>query len=468
MVHETLPPAQFNRNHALVLLGLLLVVLSAMAATGSLKPLFTPDTDGYLTPQSWPTMLAVERPPFYRWLFTVLTFGGAVTGLLPCAQTALYVVAGAWFLSCLTCVGLPAGAVLAVGITLSLSNALLLTAHWVHPEISAIAFLLLALGATVRFVHERRASWRLAAITAAAGGAAYLLRPSFLTLIVALPLLGLLWRLAAWQSPRIARALVLLVLLALPFVTVSSARLAVVKDFNIVSFGGFAMSGLAALTLAPEVLPRLPQAARPLAEQVLRARTAAETEGRLIGIPPNSEGVRSFSSVAIGYFDVLARTYDDVAFGIVLSHRQPGEDWVSFNSRMQRWSLQVILAAPERYLFWVVGASTRLAGRLTVTNLAMVLALLSICILVPLLWMKRLRPVSASTPEGTPRPMVALSLIALAWLIATAPLIVLVTFPASRYIDSAAVLVAAPVWYLCVEGVAALRRARSMRTLLAR
>lgn len=461
MIQDYFLLLHFNRIHKIVLLSLLVVVISIMAAVGALKPWFTPDTAGYLTSFGWPEMLAVERTPFYRGLYTLLTFGGAMPSLIAVAQVALYIAAGVWFLRCLACIGLPAQALLALGITLLLSNALFLQANWIHPEFPAISFALFAFGASIRFVQEQHFSWKLVTIAAVTGSGAYLLRPSFLPLIIALPLLGLLWRLAAWQHLRITRALTLLALLVLPFLTVSSVRLAVVKDFNIVSFGGFAMSGLAALTLAPETIPRIPPAARPLAEQILAARVAAENEGRVIGIPPNSAGIRSFNSVALGYFDVLARTYDDIAFGIILSHRQPGESWVAFNARMQFWSLSVISAVPERYFFWLAGASTRLAGRLIVTNLSMVIGIFTIFILFIIVCLKRIKIISIEKNEEIPNTYAALFIVALTWLLSTAPLIVFVSFPASRYIDTVAVLFSAPLWLFIVECFSSLYRAQS-------
>lgn len=443
----------FSRVQGVVLGLLVLLVLGVMGAIGALRPWITPDTEGYLASRGWPTMLAVERPPFYRWLLEALTIGGAAPGLLAVGQVALYLGAAAWLLRCLSVLGLPGRAVLAVGITLALANVLLLMANWVHPEFPAIACALFALGATLRAMLGLRFSWRLAAIAMAAGGAACLLRPSFLPLIFAFPLVGLLWRMAAFQPARPARAILLVVLLLLPFLATASLRLVVVRDFNIVSFGGFQMSGLAALALAPEVLPRLPPEARQLAENVLAARMAAEAEGRIIGIPANSSGTRSFASAALGYFDVLARTHDDVLYGIVRLQKQDGEDWVAFNARMQSWSLAVILAAPDRYAVWVVGASSRLAGRALATNLPFVLGTIALLALIPLTWLRRLKTDPPTAISDGISPVAALSLLALGWLAATAPLIVLTTFPASRYIDTAALLLAAPIWFLVLERV---------------
>ena len=94
---------------------------------------------------------------------------------------------------------------------------------------------------------------------------------------------------------------------ALPFICVSSVRAWVVKDFNIVSFGGFQMSGMAALMLDEDIVARLPAEMRQEATSILVAREQGEKSGDFIGIPLNSSGTRSFVSVALGYFDVLGQ-----------------------------------------------------------------------------------------------------------------------------------------------------------------
>jgi len=436
-----------------ILAGLLLLILTVLVLIGGFTPVMTPDSAGYMVEPGWPDMFAVERPPFYRWLVVVLTLDGRAPGLLAVAQIALYVAAAGWLMRCLHATGLPGDAVLAVGITLLLANALLLMGNWVHPEVPAIALALAALGTTVRLVHSPHLSWPLLLLLVGSGGGAYLLRPSFLPIIIAFPVCGMLWRLASWQRARTGRAAVLMLALALPFLLVASLRLAVVRDFNIVSFGGFQMSGLAALTLSAETLPRLPQDARPLAEAVLAARSAGEANGSMIGVPRNSFGIRSFHSAALGYFDVLARTHDEVLYGIVIQQRQPDESWVAFNRRLQRWSIAVLTATPERHVTWMIGATTRLIGRAMMTNLPFGLGVLALVLVVPLLWLRRIDVPRMERTQGKPDPFTALVLLGGGWMLGSGVLMVVVTFPAWRYIDSCAILLAAPVWLLVIQRI---------------
>lgn len=138
-------------------------------------------------------------------------------------------------------------------------------------------------------------------------------------------------------------------------------------DFNIVSFGGFQMSGMAGLMLSPEVIERMPSDVQPLARQILESRTRPEERGEVISTPLNSTGQRSFVSAALGYYDLYARTYDALLYGEI-AKLQGNDDWVTWNKKLMRLSLATVLAAPDRYVAWVVGGTSRAVGRLFVTN----------------------------------------------------------------------------------------------------
>ena len=77
-------------------------------------------------------------------------------------------------------------------------------------------------------------------------GIAYLLRPIFLPIIFAVPIFLSYF---AKKSKKLRYAALGLVFAALPFLGYSSFRAAVVGDFNVVSFGGYQASPMAALLL---------------------------------------------------------------------------------------------------------------------------------------------------------------------------------------------------------------------------
>jgi hypothetical protein len=178
---------------------------------------------------------------------------------------------------------------------------------------------------------------------------------------------------------------------------------------------------------------------KPYAAQVLTARRAGEDSGRFIGIPRNASDERSFYSVALAYFDVLARTYDDMLYQVITPTRGANESWIDFNRRLMRFSFAVVRAAPARYAAWVVGAATRVVGRSIVTNLPAALAILVIAVA----WPWRLRRQGRTGITAVCRfDVPVMALLAVLWLIGAGLLTILVIAPSTRYIETSSVLVA--------------------------
>jgi cation transport ATPase len=201
--------------------------------------------------------------------------------------------------------------------------------------------------------------------------------------------------------------------------------------------------------LAPEMVDRFPERTRATARAVLSARESAEEVGAVVRTPLNSSKQRSFVSAALGYFDIYARGYDDFLHGVIDKQQQPGESWLDFNRRMMAFSLDTVRLAPLRWAAWVAGATARLTGRMIVMNATMLLALGALA--AALLF---------AAARGAERTVACdglggVLLVAGAWVGATAPLTVLITFPATRYIDTAATLLPA-----VAIAIALLRRPR--------
>jgi hypothetical protein len=431
----------------LAALTLFSVVL--LAAVGGFTPEIMPDTPGYFGLGPFPGDLASERLPLYAWLVMPLDFGRREFAFVPAAQTALYIVAVWIFLAELRRFGLSGIAVLSTGAALLFSNSLLLDGRWIHPELPAIACALLAFAGVVRLAGSR-AGWWAALLILCGAGLCYLLRPSLLPLIVVLPFTYAGLRALRGAPPFVAWTAAVALLAAAPFVAFASVRAWTVGDFNLVSFGGYQMSGMAALMLSDDVVARLPSGFWPLATAVLSARQAAEEAGRIIGVPRNSTGVRSFDSAALSYFDVFARTYDDVT-NLVKQQRRPEESWIAFNRRLMWFSLAVVRAAPVRYAAWIFGASKRLLGHAVVANLPLMTAV----IVMAITWSARVltrRPASVQPVRRLDAPV--LVGLAFAWLLAAGALTVLTTFPAIRYIDTANLLLAPVPIYFAILMVA--------------
>jgi hypothetical protein len=212
-----------------------------------------------------------------------------------------------------------------------------------------------------------------------------------------------------------------------------------VDDVNLVAFGGFQMSAMAAFLLSQDVVDHLPPAARETAAQMLAARERGEATGSVLRTPLNSFGERSFMSAAVGYFDIYARTYDDLLYSEIAKLQAPNESWIQFDRRLQQFALQTILHAPERYAAWVAGASSRLAGRMLVTNAPFVAASAGF---LAIFLIALFRTDEFGRPGHSSDALLVIT-VAGAYVLAAAPLTVLITFPASRYIDTAATLLPA-------------------------
>jgi hypothetical protein len=427
-----------SRIEIKVLTGLTALSVVVLTLTERFAPTVMPDTPGYLNIFGFPDMLAQPRTPLYGWLVATLDLGGTSHLAVPTFQIATYVAAVWLLVARLRRYGLSPTAALSVGAALLFANAFLIDASWVHPELLSIACALVAVAATIELAHgqSRRSAWLL---VCAAAGCAYALRPSFLPLILALPILCAVLRAVRGDTVRLQRAAAILVLSAAPFLGIATLRAATVGDFNIAPFGGFAMSGLATLILSDDTVARLPEDVRPFAERVLAARRAGENGGRFIGIPPNAGNERSYYSAALAYFDVLARTHDDMLYEVIMPTRAPNENWLDFNRRLTRFSFAVVRASPGRYAAWIVGGATRVVGHAIVTNLTAALAIVVIAIMWP--WnvlMRRRIGVTSVARLDTP-VMAALGVL---WFGAAGILTILMSSPSIRYIESSTVLVA--------------------------
>jgi hypothetical protein len=428
------------RREQLFLSAMMALSAVILAVAGRFDPEMTNDTSGYLALPDFAALLEHSRSPLYAWLVAPLSRDNYAP--VPTVQTAAYFAACWLFVVELRRYGLSARASLSVGAALLLANALLTVANNIHPEFLAITCALLAFAATVHLTGPEPRWWGWVLVCVGTG-CAYILRPSFLPLVGALPVLFLCLRALRGDALALARAAVIFAASVLPFAGIASLRAATVGDPNITSFGGYVLSGMAILMLSDDVVARLPDDAKPFAGEMLAARRAGEESGRFIGIPLNASNVRSYHSAALGYFDVLARTHDDM-LRLAQSTRKPGESWVDFNRRLMRFSLLVIRAAPDRYAAWLVGATTRLFGRSVTTNLPAVLALLVVALAWP--WRLLVHGQTGVTPDSR-LDFPVMILCGILWLAASGVLTVLIHAPANRFIDTSCLLVAPTLIY---------------------
>src|SRR5262245_1907459 len=430
---------------------ILMIVLSII---GAFSGKIATDTASYFAPLDSNNPWGEWRHPLYGALAS--WFGGSPTaaGNVALVQAILHAAATLAIYLGARAGGIGSVGALCLGLAALFSQSGLIHLSFLLPESPAISFLLFAFAGTLAATRSETAFRLLVIPIGLTTGIAYIMRSSLLPAIVAVPALWYLLAVRNGRAGRASRAILLASAVALPFIVQSSLRWNSVGDFNIVSFGGFVMSGMAGFMLTPDVVDGLPQAVRPTAQAILAARTSAEDAGRIARTPLNSAGERSFVSAALGYFDIYARSYDDFVWFEIGKLRAPQESWISFNQRLTTFSIATITAAPLRWLAWVAGATSRLVGRMIVTNAPM-LVVLAVLLVAAITAFVRRTGLGPSAGDLAP-----VSAVALAWLAATGPLIVLMTFPATRYIDTSAVLMAAVPALLAaamIEGACARR-----------
>jgi hypothetical protein len=421
------------------------ISLILQVSLNGMKPWITPDTAGYLARYPWPVCLSQPRIPLYGWLVSALTFEPGNYSVIPWAQFLLLAISSLVFTNTLRMLGLDATARVATGIAIAFSNLVLIWCRALMPTMPAVSFLLLAISGIVWMAAQKpKSKFGVCILTVLATALAWLLDPGLLTFVFMLPLL--FWSLSTGQNTgeRLKNSGVIFLACLAPFLLMSSVRAAEVGDFNIVSFGGFQMSGMAALILSPVTVDRIAPSFRPLASAILQERTKLEENGTAIAAPENSRGQRSFPSEAIGYFDILARTHDAVLYGAVAAQRRQGESWVHFNTRLERFSLATLRAQPVDYLAWIAGAVSRLVGHALVMNPVFILpAALSLFLFVAF--------PSSRVREGERFGMLPMIPIILFYTLGTTLLTVTMTFPAQRYIDVGGLMLAALPIYVVMQ-----------------
>ncbi|HMK81432.1 MAG TPA: hypothetical protein VK438_17385 [Xanthobacteraceae bacterium] len=429
------PPAPARDVWLLALIAEAALLLAALAVTGALSGVLSPDTSSYFGAAASPSPWGQPRNPIYGYLAGLLGGSATTTGAVALAQALLH-AASVFVLYG----GARRAGIGGLGAFAFASAALLAQSDLYHlrilaPEAPANACLLAGLGLTLAATRSVRALGRLIVPIALVTGAGYVLRPTQLPAILILPALYFLFAWRQRRDRRLLPPLALMLALAVPFLVQSGVRLRAVGDFNIVSFGGYQMSGLAAFMLDPVLIARLPEDVRPFAQAVLERRQQQEAAGTVPAAPLNSAGERSFVSTALGYFDIYARGYDNVLVNVIVPLLRGDDSWVVSNRKLTTFALATVRAAPLRYLAWVGGATARLVGHALATNAPMLVA--------TALWLVTLLFAFLCGRDGAHAEVGAVSLLALAWFACNGALPVLITFPAARYIDSAAALLPA-------------------------
>ena len=248
------------RHEPVALAAGCLATTALLFAISRFAPWISPDTGGYRDASRATDMWARARHPLFGWLLDALP--DQSVGSLPILQVALFLAAAMWLHVALRRYGLSLRASGSVTLSLLLSNLLLLWHNAIHPEVLSVVLAVASLALVTDLAAGLGFAPRAALLMLALGGA-YLLRPTFLPTILMVPPPLRPARPAAGRPPCPDEDFRPRGLCALPFLVNAAIRWREVGDFNIVSFGGFQMSGMAGLMLDPDLVSRLPEDTRP-------------------------------------------------------------------------------------------------------------------------------------------------------------------------------------------------------------
>jgi hypothetical protein len=429
------------------------VLAAILVAVGWFSPVEFPDTASYVLAAASNNPWGEARHPLYGWLLRLLGDAGIGFSLIPALQFAVHGLVVLVLFGALCAYGVERLAATALIFASLFNQCLVIWGHAILPEMLSVSLLILTFATTV-FATRHRWFWPMALLFAISLGLSYVLRPIMLPAVLVLPILfGVLSKIST-REWRFGRMVILLFMAVTPFFVQSAYRYQKVGDFNIVSFGGFGITGMAAQLLTPDVIERLPEVHRPLAKQLLEAKQTGVDAQTVMPLFRNSVGQRSFQTTALDGFDALSRNFDEIMWGQAVKLKTADESWVAFNARMGSLNGAILRSLPERWVLWVAGASARLVGRLLTYNVAFLLACFAFCIATLVNATRTGSALAGSTGESwTP-----LVLIVGAWIVCTTPLTVLLAFPALRYIDTGGLMLTAlPLYGLFL----ALRKTKS-------
>ena len=443
---------QQRRNGQVALL--LSAILGAIVhgVLGNFSPRIVADTAGYLRIETWERVFGEQRTPFYGWLVNFMEAFAPGYIFLPWLQYLVLLLAMLLLYRGALRYGLSVPAALALTLPLPFGNATLLFLSYVHPEMLAISMLLIALACAL-YVSRGQSHWSWYLIGGLALGFSYLLKPGFLLFIVLLPVLVVFLGLHANADDRLVvlqRALIVCLIGLLPFMVYSGVRYAAVGHFHVVSFGGYAGTGLSSQIMDAKTIPRLPTEFQESARAILEERRRKEIEEIILPLPINStNGERIYWSAVLGYFDIFARNYDHMVSIVFRELREEGMSWVEADNHAQAFNGAVKRAEPINYVLYVVGATTRFMGLLLTTNATFVPAFILLILMV--IW-RSIYGWSGfdvcSFGNDLIRNGMPLFLIVFIYVVASYVPAVAITFPARRYVDTAGILMASLPLYL--------------------
>ena len=423
-----------------VLVSLILVAAGVLSAGGRFTAETVNDTPSYadFDFSTWSSALGQMRSPGYPLLLAAVR---AITGnyaAMPVVHFLLFGAGVALLHAGLLAQGFSraaspwiAGATLAAMI---LSNYVATLAT----DTTAAAFGLAACGTLLVWTSVPRSAAAWALLLTLAVVAAWLVRPTMLSLVpfvcICGPLLelrrlghtatlgGLAWRFAMCAAITVT-----------PVLVWCGLRYSVVGKFGVVSFGGYNLIGLAGQFLDDDLLPRLPHDLQPLAKAALERRASLPQDS----IQLAETSVLRYSRIEANYDLTIWKCFAPAAEELY------GRDATVLNSRLKDLALAVLRLRPGWYATWILragGQAVRGAAQEFAANPATCAITVAAVLAAFARIIKRWRNPQKSQTSGEMTPTTMLFVLAICYAACNLALVIVVCPPIGRMTASACVL----------------------------
>ena len=243
------------------------------------------------------------------------------------------------------CAALIAGSLLTM-------NILWLYIQAIATDTFAAAIGLCAIGFVLRAGYSAQIrNWMLAGLVLSTT-IAWLIRPAYLFLVPAVPVLVMLLRIRNATIEQlefrgiVRSGLKLAMLVCLPVLFWCLIRFCMVNDFGVVAFGGYNFVGIAGQFLEPGQIEMLPSDLRPLARQAIYYRDQLPQDA----IAMRDADPLNYLRIENNYDVTIWQIYSPAATDLY------GDDASFANAQLKRIAAEIVWNSPRNYLIWLVKA----------------------------------------------------------------------------------------------------------------
>ena len=260
------------------------------------------------------------------------------------------------------------------------ANVLQLYLQMIASDTLAAAAALAALGLLLLSLSADRRLPLIAMLLCGATALCWLIRPAYLFVVPLIPLLGTLLSVRKrLEATRVKQSLktfcVLALITVIPLLAWCSLRWFVVRDFGVVSFGGYNLVGVSGQFLDQDLVAELPEHHRPLAVAALK---------QMSQLPPGT--LHLADADPLNYMR-MERNYDVTIWFVMTPAAQSlyGDDNRKINRELKNFAAELIRQRPRSYAIWIAKSLRQAVRKLLADFAVNPFGLLLILTAVPLL-----------------------------------------------------------------------------------